>query len=123
LTNWAQQGVFLLNTVLSVQAGNSNSHAGQGWETFTNKVIKEISDNSPNVVYMLWGAHAQKKQKLINDSQNLIRILLLYQRTVVFSVAVILPFAMSTLRSITSQQLNGEALLCILNLDGFSILL
>ncbi|MGB0424562.1 MAG: uracil-DNA glycosylase [Flavobacteriales bacterium] len=72
LTNWAQQGVFLLNTVLSVQAGNSNSHAGQGWETFTNKVIKEISDNSPNVVYMLWGAHAQKKQKLINDSQNLI---------------------------------------------------
>ena len=72
LTNWAEQGVFLLNTVLSVQTGTSNSHAGQGWETFTNKVINELSQKTPNVVYMLWGAQAQKKQKLINSNQNLI---------------------------------------------------
>lgn len=55
LTPWAKQGVFLLNTILTVQAEKSNSHKKKGWEEFTRATIKQINKNTKNVVYLLWG--------------------------------------------------------------------
>lgn len=72
LVSWAKQGVFLLNTILTVQLHNANSHANIGWERFTNKVIQEISKNKNNVVFILWGNHAKKKEYLIEKSKHLI---------------------------------------------------
>ena len=70
LTHWAEQGVFLLNTVLTVNQGDANSHRGQGWETFTDTVIQIISEQKEHVVFLLWGAPAQKKAALIDDSKH-----------------------------------------------------
>ncbi len=61
LTGWAEQGVFLLNTVLTVEAGNANSHADFGWQTFTDAVVDSIRDLPQPVAFILWGAQAQKK--------------------------------------------------------------
>ena len=61
LESWARQGVLLLNTVLTVQAGQAHSHAHLGWETFTDRVIEQINASCQGVVFLLWGAHAQKK--------------------------------------------------------------
>ncbi|MGM0482087.1 MAG: uracil-DNA glycosylase [Pseudomonadota bacterium] len=72
LTRWAEQGVLLLNTVLTVQQGNAHSHAGWGWETFTDAVIRQLAENQQHIVFLLWGAHAQKKAALINASQHCI---------------------------------------------------
>uniref|UniRef100_A0A6B2LBL8 Uracil-DNA glycosylase n=1 Tax=Arcella intermedia TaxID=1963864 RepID=A0A6B2LBL8_9EUKA len=70
LESWAKQGVLLLNTVLTVQQGIPNSHKGKGWETLTNEIIKHISKNSKNIVFLLWGADAQKKRDLINEGKH-----------------------------------------------------
>ena len=72
LVHWAKQGVFLLNTVLTVEQGKAHSHANKGWEVFTDKVIETINQHHQNVVYMLWGANAHKKVSLIDDKNNLI---------------------------------------------------
>ncbi len=72
LCKWAEEGVFLLNTVLTVRAGEAHSHKGKGWETFTDAVIKLISDKKENVVFILWGKPAQDKSKLIDESKHLI---------------------------------------------------
>jgi uracil-DNA glycosylase len=72
LTRWADQGVFLLNATLTVRAKQAGSHQNQGWETFTDEVIKSISSKRENVVFMLWGAYAQKKAKLIDAEKHLI---------------------------------------------------
>lgn len=72
LTPWAEQGVLLLNSVLTVEAGNAASHAGKGWEEFTDAVIKTISDKKENVVFILWGAYAQKKGKSIDSSKHFV---------------------------------------------------
>ena len=72
LTRWARQGVFLLNVVLTVRKGQPRSHAGKGWEIFTNEVIKKISDLKENVVFLLWGGDAKKKIPLIDASKHLI---------------------------------------------------
>jgi len=61
LTAWAKQGVLLLNTVLTVQQGQAHSHAKLGWEIFTDKIIEEINQHNDGCVFILWGAHAQKK--------------------------------------------------------------
>lgn len=66
LQGWADQGVFLLNTVLTVEQGKAHSHAKIGWETFTDKVIETISDYSDGVIFLLWGSHAQRKAALID---------------------------------------------------------
>ncbi len=66
LTQWAKQGVLLLNTVLSVEKGLAHSHKTIGWETFTDEVIRFIDHNHPHLVFLLWGSHAQKKASLIN---------------------------------------------------------
>jgi len=72
LTRWAEQGVFLLNTVLTVEEKKPGSHSKFGWETFTDEVIRTISFRQPNVVFMLWGNYAQKKEALIDTSKHLI---------------------------------------------------
>lgn len=72
LTHWAKQGVLLLNAILTVEARNAASHQKQGWETFTNKVIELLSDNCEGLVFVLWGAYAQKKGVLIDDDKHLI---------------------------------------------------
>lgn len=65
LDRWAHQGVFLLNTVLTVRAGQTNSHQHLGWQNFTDKVIQLISEKKENVVFLLWGSQAQKKEGLL----------------------------------------------------------
>lgn len=72
LTRWAKQGVLLLNATLTVRANLAGSHQGKGWEVFTDQVIKKISDEKGAVVFMLWGAYAQKKAELIDKSKHLI---------------------------------------------------
>ena len=70
LESWARQGVLLLNTVLTVEAGNAHSHAKLGWETFTDKVIALINEHCEGVVFLLWGAHAQKKGAIIDATKH-----------------------------------------------------
>lgn len=72
LTDWANQGVLLLNSVLSVEIGKPGSHSKIGWETFTDKLIKIISEQKSNIVFMLWGGYAKKKEKLIFENNHLI---------------------------------------------------
>ena len=71
LTDWAKQGVLLLNATLTVQAHLAASHAGKGWEQFTDAVIRATATRD-NIVYMLWGAYAQKKADFVNSEKNLI---------------------------------------------------
>jgi len=72
LQPWAEQGVLLLNSVLTVEAGKSNSHAGRGWERFTDKIIEIVNQNCQNVVFILWGSYAQKKGVSIDFSRHLV---------------------------------------------------
>ncbi|KQX66938.1 uracil-DNA glycosylase [Paenibacillus sp. Root444D2] len=72
LKTWAEQGVLLLNTVLTVRADTPNSHKGKGWERFTDKVITTLSDRENPVIFVLWGSHAQAKQRLIDTSKHVI---------------------------------------------------
>ena len=71
LTHWAQQGVLLLNSTLTVRAHVAASHAGRGWEEFTDAVIRAIAQRE-NIVYMLWGGYAQKKAAIVDASKNLV---------------------------------------------------
>ncbi|MGL9773340.1 MAG: uracil-DNA glycosylase [Sodalis sp. (in: enterobacteria)] len=70
LQSWAQQGVMLLNTVLTVEAGKAHSHASLGWETFTDKVINVLNAQREDIVFLLWGSHAQKKGTIINPKRH-----------------------------------------------------
>jgi len=72
LKDWSKQGVLLLNSVLTVENGKPGSHSKLGWEKFTNQVIKLISKKKSNLVFMLWGGYAKKKEKIIYDNQHLI---------------------------------------------------
>ena len=72
LQPWAEQGVLLLNTVLSVEEGNANSHQKRGWERFTDEIIKAVNAQDNPVVFILWGAPAQKKAALIDEAKHLI---------------------------------------------------
>ncbi len=72
LTQWARQGVLLLNSTLTVQAHLAASHSGKGWETFTDAVIKTIAQNKKHVVYMLWGSFAQNKAAIVDKNENLV---------------------------------------------------
>lgn len=72
LIPWAEQGVLLLNAVLTVRAHQANSHAGKGWETFTDAVIKAVNAKPDRVVFVLWGAYARKKKLLIDMSRHVI---------------------------------------------------
>ncbi len=72
LSPWAEQGVLLLNAVLTVEEGVANAHKGRGWEQFTDKIIELVSSECENVVFVLWGAYAQKKSRLIDEKKHLI---------------------------------------------------
>jgi uracil-DNA glycosylase len=72
LKSWAQQGVLLLNAVLTVEDSNANAHQGKGWEGFTDKVIQVVNDECDNVVFMLWGGYAQKKGAVIDTQKHLV---------------------------------------------------
>lgn len=72
LTKWAEQGVLLLNTVLTVRAGESNSHAKRGWELFTDSIIRYFGESDTPKVFMLWGRNAQNKERLIDNKKHLI---------------------------------------------------
>ena len=72
LVHWADQGVLLLNSVLSVEAGMAASHQGKGWEQFTDSVVQVINDQCENVVFLLWGAYAQKKGAKIDANRHCI---------------------------------------------------
>ena len=70
LLSWAEQGVLLLNTVLTVKEAQAHSHAKLGWEIFTDAVISQVNEQNPGCVFMLWGSHAQKKGKNINQEKH-----------------------------------------------------
>ena len=72
LDRWAEQGVLLLNSVLTVRAGQAASHAGRGWETFTDAVVRAVAERKQGIVYMLWGNYAQRKGAIANPATNLI---------------------------------------------------
>ena len=70
LTRWADQGVLLLNAVLTVRAGQAGSHGGKGWEEFTDAAIRALNDRTARVVFVLWGAYARRKAKLVTGPQH-----------------------------------------------------
>lgn len=72
LQPWAEQGVLLLNAVLTVQAGNANSHQGKGWEIFTDKIIELVNQYCEHCVFILWGGYAQKKGAKIDNNRHLV---------------------------------------------------
>lgn len=72
LERWAEQGVLLLNAVLTVRAHQAASHAGRGWEQFTDAVVRAIAERKEGIVYMLWGSYAQKKGAIADPRRNLI---------------------------------------------------
>lgn len=72
LTPWADRGVLLLNTILTVSPHNPGSHANLGWEVFTSKIISELSSRRSNLVFLLWGAHAQSREELIDTTKHLV---------------------------------------------------
>jgi len=72
LGRWAQQGVLLLNATLTVRAGQANSHAGKGWELFTDAAIKRLNDDREHLVFILWGAYARKKGAHIDRTKHLV---------------------------------------------------
>jgi len=72
LIPWAEQGVFLLNSVLTVEQGQAASHQGRGWESFTDSVISQLSEEREGLVFMLWGSYAQKKGQVIDAKRHLV---------------------------------------------------
>jgi len=72
LQSWADQGVLLLNSVLTVEAGKANSHQGQGWEQLTDRIIEVLNEQTSPIVFVLWGAYAQKKGSIVNNPQHLV---------------------------------------------------
>lgn len=72
LDRWAEQGVLLLNSVLTVRAHEAASHAGRGWEQFTDAVVRIISERKEGIVYMLWGSYAQRKGQVVDSKKNFI---------------------------------------------------
>ena len=72
LVPWAEQGILLLNTVLTVRAHQANSHKGKGWETFTDAIIQAVSAKPEPVVFVLWGNHAKKKLEIIDAQRNVV---------------------------------------------------
>lgn len=74
LEKWAKQGVFLLNTVLTVREGEANSHSNCGWQTFTDNVIKILNDQNQPIVFLLWGKQAERKKELLKNPNHLVLV-------------------------------------------------
>ena len=74
LEKWAKQGVFLLNTVLTVREGEANSHSNCGWQTFTDNVIKILNDQNQPIVFLIWGKQAERKKELLKNPNHLVLV-------------------------------------------------
>ena len=72
LASWAEQGVFLLNSVLTVERGQAAAHQGKGWETFTDRVVAVLAEQCEGLVFMLWGAYARRKGQMIDPARHLV---------------------------------------------------
>ena len=72
LTNWAKQGVLLLNNVLTVREHEANSHRKKGWEFVTNKIVEKLNDRDDAVIFVFWGNNAKEKQKLITNPHHIV---------------------------------------------------
>ena len=72
LEAWAEQGVLLLNAVLSVEESNANAHQGKGWESITDRIIQQVNESSTGTVFILWGSYAQKKVSMIDQERHLV---------------------------------------------------
>lgn len=72
LQSWAEQGVLLLNSVLTVEAGQANSHQGRGWEQFTDRIIEVLNEQNSPIAFVLWGAYAHKKGSIVNNPRHLV---------------------------------------------------
>ena len=72
LEAWAEQGVLLLNAVLSVEERNANAHQGKGWESITDRIIQQVNESSTGTVFILWGSYAQKKVSMIDQERHLV---------------------------------------------------
>lgn len=72
LASWAKQGVLMLNTVLTVEEGKAHSHAKCGWEAFTDHIIAQLNERNEPIIFLLWGAHAQKKGQAIDESKHFV---------------------------------------------------
>jgi len=72
LQHWAEQGVLLLNAVLTVERGQAGAHQGKGWERFTDRIVRELNDNRDGLVFMLWGSYALKKGEVIDRNKHLV---------------------------------------------------
>lgn len=72
LTHWAKQGVLLLNSVLTVEAGKAGAHQGKGWETFTDEIISRLNRERSHLVFILWGSYAQKKAQQVDRGRHLV---------------------------------------------------
>ncbi|GMR15768.1 MAG: uracil-DNA glycosylase [Gammaproteobacteria bacterium] len=72
LQSWAEQGVLLLNSVLTVEVGKANSHQGQGWEQLTDRIIEVLNEQASPIAFVLWGAYAQKKGSIVSNPQHLV---------------------------------------------------
>lgn len=72
LEAWAEQGVLLLNAVLSVEESNANAHQGKGWECITDRIIQQVNESSTGTVFILWGSYAQKKVSMIDQERHLV---------------------------------------------------
>lgn len=72
LQSWAREGVLLLNAVLTVEAGKAASHQGQGWETFTDRIVSYLNEQTTGLVFMLWGSHAQRKGQIVDPGKHLV---------------------------------------------------
>lgn len=72
LSSWAKQGVLLLNSVLTVEAGRAASHQGKGWEQFTDRIIRQLNDEKQNLVFILWGSYAQKKAAFVDRNKHMV---------------------------------------------------
>jgi uracil-DNA glycosylase len=70
LTSWADQGVLLLNAVLTVEHSNAGAHQGKGWEEFTDRIVQLLNDQREGIVFLLWGSYAQKKGKFIDRAKH-----------------------------------------------------
>ncbi|MEX2365466.1 MAG: uracil-DNA glycosylase, partial [Pseudohongiellaceae bacterium] len=69
---WAEQGILLLNAVLTVERGRAASHQGKGWERFTDKIVQLLNDQREGVVFLLWGSYAQRKGQIIDERRHLV---------------------------------------------------
>jgi uracil-DNA glycosylase len=72
LESWAEQGVLLLNAVLTVEDSNANAHQGKGWESVTDRIIQQVNERSTGTVFILWGSYAQKKANMIDQTKHLV---------------------------------------------------